>query len=209
MPAIKDISGMRIGHLVVLKYEGQDLRHHALWSCLCDCGKTIRVNSSNLIWGNTKSCGCLRKKLNTEKCTTHGLSKTRLYEIWAGMKKRCINPNSHAYERYGGREITVCNEWMDFPPFYKWAIANGYEEDLTIERKNNDGNYEPSNCVWATYKIQARNMKTNHRISFRGEVFCINEWAEKLNIAPGTLWNRIKLGWSTERAFTQPVRRSS
>jgi hypothetical protein len=132
---------------------------------------------------------------------THGMRYTRIYNIWRSMRQRCSNSNCIRYSRYGGRGITVCDEWNDFNCFYKWAIATGYKDDLTIDRINTDGNYEPSNCRWATYKEQANNIKTNRLITYDGETKTMTQWAEAIGIKPATLWARLNRGWSIEQAL--------
>lgn len=138
----------------------------------------------------------------------HGLKGTRLYRIWNGIKNRCFNPNYHRYSDYGGRGIKVCDEWKnDFQSFYDWSMSNGYSDNLTIDRINNDGNYEPSNCRWVGLKVQANNSRHCNNIQFNGEVHSISEWARITGIPRYTLNNRInKYGWSIEDSLTKPNR---
>lgn len=169
MGKVKDLKGQRFGKLFVVEFLG--LKYNkAMWLCKCDCGKTAKVLSQCLLKGDTKSCGCIHKKQlvernktqNFNRYKTHNLSKTKLYKRWVKMKYRCYNTNSKDYKYYGGRGIKVCDEWKnDFIAFYNWSIKNGYKEDLTIDRINVDGDYEPSNCRWATWKEQANNKRTN------------------------------------------------
>lgn len=159
----KDLTGMRFGYLTVLsKDESLKYKHqtHTTWLCLCDCGNTTIVRGYCLRNGHTQSCGCLGREKRLKSATKHGQSETRLYAIWHAMKQRCFNPNHKNYVDYGGRGIKVCEEWKnDFQAFYDWAMANGYEESLSIDRINNDGNYEPQNCRWVTMKEQCNNRR--------------------------------------------------
>jgi hypothetical protein len=144
-----DLTGQRFGKLVVVRKLTEKVSKRYLWFCQCDCGGSVKGSSAKLRDGDLRSCGCLREK--------HGDHKTRLYRIWADMKTRCSNKNNDHYYRYGGRGITVCVEWLKYSVFKCWALANGYADDLQIDRKDNDGGYCPENCRWVTIKINNRN----------------------------------------------------
>lgn len=213
---MKDLTGQRFGKLIVLSLDHKEQAYlsngkkngfRAYYLCKCDCGNETIVQSCSLISGKTKSCGCLLgygSKIG-ELTRTHGKTKTRLYKIWAKIKERCYNPKAIRYKNYGGRGIKVCSQWLNFEPFYEWSITNGYNDTLTIDRINNNGNYEPSNCRWVTDKVQARNKTTNKLYTYNNETHCLPEWAEIINISESKLRQRLcKLKWSVERAFNTP-----
>lgn len=162
MSELRDLTGKKFGRLTVLELAMRGSRG-TKWLCRCDCGNETVVFGGNLTRGNTLSCGCLRYERLREGITSHGLSGSRLHSIWCGMRKRCNNPKAMRYERYGGRGITICDEWLDdFAAFHAWAMANGYRDDLSIDRIDNDGDYEPGNCRWITLSENTRRMN-EHR----------------------------------------------
>lgn len=202
--------GKRFGCLVVIDvaedYIAPTGGVHKKVLCKCDCGNVTVVCKDHLNSGKTKSCGCLRK---VSRGCTHQEIKTRLYRIWGNMVNRCTNPNNPAWPRYGGRGIFVCDEWRKYENFRDWARENGYTEDLTIDRINNDKGYYPENCRWADIITQSNNKSTNHYIEYDGEIKTMTEWAKTLNIPYKLLHHRIVgLNWDIHRAFTQKPRKS-
>lgn len=204
---IVDLSGQTFNRLTAIKVVGRK-RGEAVWQCRCQCGNIVNVAGYALRSGDTKSCGCWKLEEISERQTTHGKSKTRLYNTYKAMKARCYNPNTNHYKQYGGRGIIVCEEWRnDFQAFYDWAMTNGYNPEAgrgecTIDRIDSDGNYEPSNCRWVSIAKQERNKRNNHLIEFNGEIHTITEWSEKTGIGVATLISRLKNGWKTEKALT-------
>lgn len=169
MHGLKDMTGQRFGRLVVLRRYGRTDSGEATWICQCDCGNQHAVVGSSLRRGFTNSCGCLRDEIVSRTQSTHRKTKTRLYNVWTHMLQRCYNPNHTAYKRYGGRGITVCDEWRySFQSFYDWAMATGYDENAprtqcTIDRIDNDKGYSPNNCRWADAKTQRNNQSNSKR----------------------------------------------
>ena len=201
-----DLIGQRFNKLIVVEELGLRKRpcgkNVKLWKCLCDCGNYTVVDTSSLRRNHTKSCGCLTLK--------HGLTKTRIHQIWASMRKRCHNPNTKQYKDYGGRGIGICAEWDDdengFVNFLSWAQDNGYSDNLTLDRIDVNGNYTPENCRWATKIEQARNTRYNKMITYKGETKCLKEWSEIIGINYGTLLSRLdRSKWSVEKAFETPL----
>lgn len=200
--------GKRFGMLTVVeraeyKYNKNGYRRDS-WLCNCDCGNEKITTGENLRRGMTKSCGCMRK--NTFHVKKHGKSNSRIYMCWHDMKKRCYDKNNKRYKNYGGRGISVCGDWLGengFQNFFDWAMANGYTDELTIDRIDVNGNYCPENCRWITRKEQARNRTKSRIIEYNGEKKCLKEWSEILGVPYSRLSDRIvKLDWSIERAFT-------
>ena len=200
---LKSLSGMVFGRLTVIERMGKSKSGGATWLCQCDCGNQSIVQGSALRSGVTRSCGCL----NRELVTTHGKSKERLYRIWNNMLRRCSNPSSQSYNYYGGRGIIVCPEWLNFESFYEWAIDNGYNDTLSIDRIDTNGNYEPKNVRFVSNKVQQNNKRNNHYIAYNGKTQTVAQWAEDLGINANTLYFRLSSGWSPEEALTTPVRK--
>lgn len=204
-----NLTGERFGKLVAIKTIGKNKNGGYLWQCKCDCGNEIIANVGNLKNGHTKSCGCLRADRCKMKFTKHRLEHTRLYGIWYDMRLRCYDEKNISYNRYGGRGVTICDEWKnDVKSFYDWSMANGYKDSLTIDRIDNDGNYCPENCRWVTVKEQASNRRSNILVTHNGKTQTMKEWAHEVGIPYKAVWARMqKLGWSAERALTEPVKK--
>lgn len=165
----------------------------------------MTVSGQELRKGDTKSCGCIKSEMDLTRNKTHGESNTRLYRIWKRMRQRCNDVNSSDYSHYGGRGICVCDEWQnDYHAFRNWAMANGYNDQLTLDRIDVDGSYNPDNCRFVTMKTQSNNRTNNQAIEYNGETHTIAEWSDLTGIQYGTLYNRIyTYGWSPERALTE------
>jgi hypothetical protein len=187
-------------------------RRHGVrrWHCRCSCDdKTEKdVVEYTLRAGTSQSCGCLRKEEVRSRMTKHGCEQTRLYHIWKAMKWRCSCDTEPTFHTYKGKGIAVCDEWHDFTTFAQWALANGYDDSLTIDRIDVNLGYCPGNCRWATYKEQANNKSINREFSYMGEIHTVSEWSEILNMQYTTLMQRLNRGWSIERVVTQPVSKS-
>lgn len=192
---IKDLTGQKFNHLTVVKLAS---RNPIYWECVCDCGNTTFVRTSNLTRGQVKTCGCAHKRGNP----THGHSNTRLYRIYKKIIRRCYCADEPSYHNYGGRGITVCDEWKnDFMTFYNWALDNGYDESLSIDRINNDGNYEPTNCRWVDSKQQSNNRRTNKLFRYKGKTQTLMQWCEEYNVNYERVYARLSRGWNFEEAI--------
>jgi len=205
-----DFTGMRFERLTVIKRVESPYKNGHAWLCRCDCGKEIIAQTGGLKDGTYKSCGCYARDM-AKKRAKHGdardSGRVRLYEIWNAMKGRCTRVNTVGYKDYGGRGITVCQEWIDsYISFREWALNNGYADNLTIDRIDVNGNYEPSNCRWATAKQQCRNTRRNFNITYNGITKTLEDWGAEYGIKPNTLRYRIKKHkWSIEKALTTPI----
>ncbi len=154
-----EMTGRRYGRLTVIERAENTPGGTARWRCKCDCGKETVVVGSYLRNGSIKSCGCYMRENNGRLSLKHGGYKTKLYHVWVQMRSRCRSPKDKNYPYYGGRGISVCDEWQDFRSFQEWALSNGYREGLTIDRIDNDGDYKPTNCRWVTMAVQAKNKR--------------------------------------------------
>lgn len=194
-----NLTGQKFGRLTVIELLSERKNAEKVYRCKCDCGNYTNVRSGSLKQGLTRSCGCLGREQVISCNTTHGKRYTRIYGIWKTMKTRCNNKNSPKYKNYGSRGIVVCDEWRnDFEAFYNWAMNNGYRDDLSIDRIDNDGNYSPDNCKWSTPKQQVRNRRNTVCLTYNRETKSLAEWCEILNLNYHTVYDRHKHGWSTK-----------
>lgn len=204
---VNEYIGNKYGRLTVVEYLGV-INGNSKVLCRCECGNERSVRVAELKNGHTKSCGCFQKEVASTRIKRHGEAKTRLYRIWTKIKDRCYNERNDRYESYGGRNITVCDEWRNnYESFRNWALNNGYKDGLSIDRIDVNGNYEPSNCRWATVAEQNRNKRNNHYLTYKGETLPIVGWAERTGIKPSTLYARLDYGWDVGRAITTPVQK--
>lgn len=189
-------------------YRVENSRHgKARWRCRCDCGNEVDVISSCLKSGRTLSCGCLQKEAAKATLYIHGETGTRLHNIWKDMIRRCEQTDRKQYRNYGGRGITVCSSWRDdFVSFRNWAVSNGYSDDLSIDRIDNDKGYSPENCRWATATEQSRNRRGRVMVTYQGRTMCLSAWTEELGLNYSVMRDRIvERGWSPEVAFNTAV----
>ncbi|WP_159467997.1 hypothetical protein [Dyadobacter sp. 3J3] len=210
MKTITDLKGKKFGDLEVIKFSGYSNSKKPQWVCVCSCGKQISVNGADLKAGKSKTCGCKRVSNIIKRCVTHGLSnrvsgKNRLYSIWKGIKKRCYNQNEPGYKNYGGRGITMCDEWMDYMNFHLWATGNGYSDILSIERIRVNENYCPDNCKWATTEEQSNNTRRTIFLEHNGIRKPLSYWAKDLGVSRSALWNRLQR-MSFSEAIIKPYR---
>lgn len=209
-----DLTNQRFGLLTVIEFYGSISKGQSkparYWVCKCDCGNIVTVLANSLRQGRTFSCGCLRSERLKERNEKHNMSHSTLYHAWSNMKERCFNKNNPRYKDYGYRGITVCEEWLDFDTFRKWSLENGFIERkqnnrslLSIDRIDNNGNYEPSNCRWVDNCIQANNKRNVKQYTYKGRTQSLSQWAREMGINLSTLHSRInRLGWSLEEALT-------
>ena len=200
-PRFIDLSGRDVGYVHVDKYCGKDRYHNMYYYCTCNyCGFHTIMSADSLNSKTTKTCGCLKYH--------HNKVFTRLYNIRGSIIRRCYNKSSAEYHKYGGRGITICDEWLNkedgFKNFYKWAMNNGYQDDLSIDRINNNGNYCPENCRWANVKVQSNNRSTCIYVKYKNYIFNVGQWSEITGIHRSTILNRFDRGWNIDDALRTP-----
>jgi hypothetical protein len=203
---LDNLLSKRFGRYTVIGFSHRDKLGKIFWMCRCDCGTEKSVDGFKLKSGHTKSCGCYNREKARLTKTIHKDSikghRKRLYSIWVNIKQRCFNQKATSYPRYGGKGITMCEEWEnDYRNFKAWALCNGYDDDLTIDRIDNKGNYEPLNCRWVTCKDQSRNTSRNKLFEHNGKVLCLSEWCELLNLNYGTILHRVRRGKTFQEAI--------
>lgn len=197
---MKDLTGQRFGRLVAIKTNGKNKYGNVMWLCHCDCGNEHIVTSGKLIQGKSKSCGCYRKENSAKLLEKHGITKggkPRTFIIWNGMKARCYNPKSKSYKSYGGRGIRICDEWLGengFRNFHEWAFKNGYSDTLEIDRINNDGNYEPSNCQWISKNENRMKQRKMRYFDVNGKRLNVSQWRRELGISKSVAYKRLNHG---------------
>lgn len=212
----KDISGMRFGMLTATEYKGTNKHRFALWFCVCDCGNSVVATGNALRKGHTRSCGCLQKKAAAKSISAfngsgkrssgrlaHGENKTPLHNAWLRMRRRCSDTSYEHYNRYGGRGISVCKEWESYTAFRDWALSHGYKEGLELDRIDNNGNYEPSNCRWATRTAQMRNRSNTIYVELNGERKPLVEFCEIYGVNYKTAHAKHKKGIPPEKIFIE------
>lgn len=205
-----DLIGHRFGCLSVIGFSGLHTPPSGgaktKWTCLCDCGRKVSVFGSSLTQGNSKSCGCIARRSTAERNKSHGMSKTKTYRIWQAMLNRCRNPRMAMYPRYGGRGIRVCDRWASFENFF--SDMGECPVRMSIDRIDNDANYEPGNCRWADRRTQNRNKSNNRIVSHDGRKMCLTDWAESLSMDQSSLAERIQK-WGVARAINTPKGKSN
>lgn len=205
-PRARDLTGEMHGRLTVTGFAGRDHRGKLCWQCRCACGGETAVRYDQLVSGHTRSCGCLSSEKTAARTRTHGMSRARgpEYVAWSNMMQRCTNPRYKWWKNYGGRGIAVCERWRLFENFYA-DMGERPGKGYSIERKDNDLGYFPGNCVWATPKEQLRNTRRNQFITFQGLTLCREDWAIRQGLSREAIRKRLQLGWSVERALTEPI----
>lgn len=211
-PKCENLLHQKFNRLTAIGYAGKNRSDKNTWLWRCGCGKLHIASAADVKSQRTKSCGCLKLQHLLRRNTsnrTHGAARNGLqtpeYRIWGGMHTRCFNPNDAHYADYGGRGITVCDRWKDSFENFLADMGPRPTPKHTIERTNNDGNYELNNCVWATFYTQSRNKRSNHMVTYNGETLCVTDWAPRLGLTVACLFMRLRK-WTIEDAFTRPLR---
>ena len=212
-PRVENLKDRKFERLVVRAYAGARQKpcgtFDHLWICDCACGSVSTVSGGHLRSGHTTSCGCASADIARKRMTRHGRAGSRMHRVWQQMKQRCYNKKCGQFFDYGGRGITVCDRWLGRDGFENFSSDMGNPPGpgrWTVERKNNDAGYSPNNCVWATYRQQMRNRRSNHLITFQGRTMCMLQWAEEKGLTKSALKHRIRRKWPIEKALTTPMR---
>lgn len=203
-----DRVGIKYGKLSVLELAGRTAKGGANWLCQCECGGRVVVSGDNLHAGHSRSCGCLVRETSANqarKNARHGLHLSSEHRIWRMMNSRCRNQKDTGYSRYGGRGISICEEWRSFERFYA-DMGPRPTPQHTLDRRDNNGNYEPKNCRWATRREQQNNISSNVRLTMNDETMSISEWARRLDVPRHLIASRIRNGWPVDRALTEASR---
>lgn len=202
MSRAKDITGMKFNFIMPIRCVGSEHKQR-MWECKCDCGNIFITSATLIITGHTKSCGCLKRRLASQRLRKHGQTDTRINRIWRRMKSRCNNPHAKDFSYYGGRGINVCEEWSDsFENFRDWANANGYSDTLTLDRIDTNKNYNPNNCRWVDRTTQSRNQRKNVNLTLYGVTKTLIEWSEICGLDRHTIRKRLNRGWDIEKVLT-------
>lgn len=197
----RDITGVRFGNLVALVALGRSMHGSKVWRFRCDCGNEIERASGNVKAGHISSCGCMKKGTPAQ----HGMAGSSLYSRWINMRRRCENPDNENFENYGGRGIKVCARWQKFENFYV-DMGDLPFEDAQIDRENNDGDYEPTNCRWSTPSENSNNRSNNVLVEIDGRTQTLMEWSSESGVPYATIWARLNRNWSAKKAVFQPAR---
>lgn len=205
---VRDMTGQTFGRLTVKAFRGTNKRRCALWECSCSCGHIVVVSSESLRKGNTKSCGCLHKDYVLRYMYKHGetgLTKTPEYKAWSSIMERCTNPLHKSWVSYGGRGIRIAPAWrISYLDFLK-AVGRRPGRGYSIERIDNDGDYTPENCRWATAKEQGNNRRTNRWLDFNGCRKTVAQWCEELGLVRSTVTSRLRAGWAVGDILTNKL----
>lgn len=206
-----NLIGQKFGYFTVVGFGETRERNNGklvrTWDCVCVCGNHRYLTTHEVTTEKRKSCGCKQKEFRVKSATIHGDSHTRLHNTWSGMRARCYTKSDYHYKWYGERGIKMCDEWKDnYVAFKEWALQNGYDENLTIDRIDNDGNYCPENCRWVTMKVQSNNTRRNKFYEAFGEKHTLSEWADIKGASRELLKGRVKNGWDIERALIEKKR---
>lgn len=200
-----DLTGQRFGRLLVIEETGRNKHNAVMWLCRCDCGTEKAVRAYGLRSGKTRSCGCYNREKIVQSTKTHGLSHQPIHTAWRNMNRRTSEPTYPGYHLYGGRGISVCAEWRESFEAFVRDMGPSHSDGLTLDRIDVNGNYEPTNCRWATPLEQGRNKRNNRLLTFRGETMPLSAWAERVGVHHTVIRARLRNGWPVERALTAPA----